>query len=271
MSSGTLTPIEATQLSRALDKRLQTARRLATEAGAVALRMRPPPGAATADLKGTQDWLTEADGRIEAMLAKGLAEAHPEDGFAGEETGHGRDGAWRWVVDPIDGTSNYARGASRWCVSLGLIGDRTPLLGVVNSPATGELFAARLGGGATRNGVGIQVATTTDPTRAMVEVGWSPRVPVPDYLALTERVMALGAMPRSSGSGAMGLADVACGRLDGYLERHIQLWDVAGMLPILAEAGARISSFMDGDSVTRGGPIVVAAPGVFDELSRVAN
>ena len=271
MNNPTLTPIEATQLSRALDKRLKTARRLATEAGALALRMRPPPGAPVASLKGAQDWLTEADGAIEAMLAKGLAEAHPEDGFAGEETGHSREGAWRWVVDPIDGTSNFARGASRWCVSIGLVGDKTPLLGVVNSPATGELFAARLGGGATRNGVTIQVAATTDLTRAMVEVGWSARVPVADYLALAGRVMARGATTRSSGSGAMGLADVACGRLDGYVENHIQLWDVAGMLPILAEAGARISPFMEGVGPERGGPIVVSTPALFDDLNVIYN
>lgn len=252
----------------ALEARLRTARRLVTEAGAMALRLRPPPGAPVATLKGAQDWLTEADGAVEAMLARGLAEAHPQDGFQGEETGRGREGGCRWVVDPIDGTSNFARGADRWCVSVGLIAGRQPLLGVVFAPAQQELFAARLGGGATRNGTAITAASTTDLTRAMIEVGWSARVTAASYIAMTGRVMATGATTRSSGSGAMGLADVACGRIDGYMETHINLWDVAGMLPILIEAGARIGPFMDGDGPTHGGPILAAAAGVFDSLER---
>lgn len=264
------TPISAGQ-SRALEARLATAKTLATAAGAMALRLRPQPGAPTGTLKGAQDWLTEADGAIEAMLSRALAEAHPEDAFQGEETGF-RPGrgeqadAWRWVVDPIDGTSNYARGSARWCVSIGLIGGRVPLLGVVNAAAAGEQFAARLGGGATRNGDPIRVADTSDPARAMIEIGWSPRVATADYLSTVERVIGLGAAARSSGSGAMGLADVACGRTDAYFERHINLWDVAGMLPILAEAGARISPFMDGDGFGHGGPILAGTPGVFDVI-----
>lgn len=263
-------------LSRALEIRLATAKRLATEAGAMAIRLRPASGAPSGTLKGAQDWLTEADGAIEAMLSRALAEAHPEDAFQGEETGFhpGRGGkadAWRWVVDPIDGTSNYARGSARWCVSIGLIGGRVPLLGVVNAAASGELFAGYLGGGATRNDEPIRVADTTDAARAMVEIGWSPRVPAENYVATVGNVMALGAATRSTGSGAMGLADVACGRFDAYIERHINLWDIAGMLPILTEAGARLSPFMDGTGVERGGPLLAATPGLFDALRKVLD
>ena len=136
-----------------LERRLDTAVRIAEAAGALALGMRPPPGAATtATLKGAQDWLTEADGATEAFVSQALAEAFPEDGFQGEETGKGRDGTLRWVLDPIDGTANFARGADRWCVSLGLIEDRRPLLGVIRAPALRETFAALAGAGATLNG-----------------------------------------------------------------------------------------------------------------------
>ena len=99
----------------ALDRRLDAALQITEAAGKMALSRQPPPGAAIADLKGHQDWLTEADGAVEAFIDQALREAFPEDGFQGEETGRGRDGQLRWVVDPIDGTSNFARGSTRFC------------------------------------------------------------------------------------------------------------------------------------------------------------
>jgi myo-inositol-1(or 4)-monophosphatase len=255
----------------ALDHRLAVAIDLAREAGDLAMRLRPPPGAAAGVLKGKQDWLTEADGAVEAFLAERLAAAFPQDGFQGEETGKGRAGRLRWVVDPIDGTSNYARGGSRFCVSLGLIEDRTALAGVLVAPALGEVYAARQGGGATLNGVPIHAADTTDLARAQVECGWSPRLPNDGFFALVERVMGAGAMLRCGGSGAMGLADVASGRLDAYIERHINVWDVAAALAILAEAGAHVSPFLEGDGPTQGNPILAAAPGVAEALAALSH
>jgi myo-inositol-1(or 4)-monophosphatase len=249
-------------VSGPLERRLDAAIALGEAAGRLALRMRPPPGAAVATLKGAQDWLTEADGAIETFLSERLAVEFPEDGFQGEESGRAREGRLRWVVDPIDGTSNYARGASRFCVSIGLIEERTPLLGVIVAPALGEVFSARVGAGAALNGKPIRAAATTDLARASVECGWSPRLPNPLYYTLIARVMNRGANMRAGGSGALGLADVAAGRLDAYVELHINLWDVAGALPILAEAGAMVSNFMAGAGPFSGNPIIAAAPGI---------
>jgi myo-inositol-1(or 4)-monophosphatase len=246
-----------------LAARLDAAVRLATEAGELALRMRPAPGAAIAKLKGAQDWLTEADGAVEAFLATELAKLFPEDGFQGEETGLGRPGVATWVVDPIDGTSNFARGATRWCVSLGLIENGEAVVGVLVAPALGEVFAARRGHGATLNGAPIHVATTDDARRGMIEVGWSPRRPNSVYQAIVAHFMAAGAMVRSGGSGAMGLADVAAGRIDGYVEAHINLWDVAAGLCILAESGAAVSPFLAGAGPIEGDAILAAAPGLW--------
>jgi myo-inositol-1(or 4)-monophosphatase len=250
----------------ALQRRLEFAVTLAEEAGQMALRLRPPPGAPVATLKGAQDWLTEADGAVEAFISERLAAAFPEDGFQGEETGRSREGTLRWVVDPIDGTSNYARGGSRFCVSLGLIEDRTALLGVLVAPALGEVYAARQGGGTTLNGAPIRAAATTELSRATVECGWSPRLPNAPYWALVEGIMRQGAMLRAGGSGAMGLADVAAGRLDAYVELHINLWDVAAALAILSEAGAVVSPFLEGDGLTKGNAILAAAPGIAEAL-----
>jgi myo-inositol-1(or 4)-monophosphatase len=255
----------------ALDKRFESAIALATEAGAMALRMRPPPGAAIATLKGAQDWLTEADGAVEQFLSDRLAAAFPADGFQGEEGGKARQGTLRWVVDPIDGTANYARGASRFCVSLALLEDRTPLIGVLVAPVAGETFAARLDGGATLNGAAIHAAGTSEMARAIVELGWSHRRPPAMFNALVQRIIEAGAAPRLSGSGALGLADVAAGRSDAYVELHINLWDVAAALVLLREAGAHVSPFLDGDGPERGNPILACAPGIAGELTRLTG
>ena len=251
----------------ALQRRLDAAIEVATAAGELALRLRPPPGAPVAQLKGTQDWLTEADGAVEAFISERLAALFPEDGFQGEETGKGRSGTLRWVVDPIDGTSNYARGSNRFCVSLGLIEERTSLAGVLVAPALGEIFAARRGGGATLNGAPIRAATTSDLSRAMVECGWSHRRPNSAFYRVVQGAMDAGASLRAGGSGALGLADVAAGRIDAYVELHINLWDVAAVIAILNEAGARVSPFMEGNGLVDGNAIFAAAPGIADALA----
>ncbi len=251
----------------AMARRLEAALEACAEAGALALSMQD---GTAATLKGAQDWVTEADGAVERFLSDRMARAFPEDGFQGEEAGTARHGALRWVVDPIDGTSNYARRGTRWCVSLGLLEGRAPLLGVLVAPGLAETYAASAGAGATLNGRPIRAAATTELSRAVVECGWSPRRSAHDYLALCGRVMAAGSMLRAGGSGALGLAEVAAGRIDGYAELHINLWDVAAALCVLAEAGAAVSPFLAGTGPVDGAPILAAAPGVADALAGVA-
>ena len=255
----------------ALADRFDTAIRLATEAAALALRMRPPPGASSAALKGAQDWLTEADGAVERLLSERLAAVYPDDGFQGEEGGRTRSGSLRWVVDPIDGTANFMRGGRRFCVSLGCLDGERPVIGVIVAPARDEIFAACTGTGATLNGAVIHAADTADLARATVELGWSRRRPLGDFLSLTQRIIAAGVMPRLGGSGALGLADVAAGRTDGYAELHINLWDVAAALVILAEAGARVSPFLSSNGAIAGNPILACAPGIADALSAATS
>ena len=251
----------------ALADRLDVAVALATEAAALALRMRPPPGATRARLKGEQDWLTDADAAVEQLISGRLARIYPADGFQGEESGRARLGSLWWVADPIDGTANFMRGGNRFCVSLGCLEGDTPVIGVIVAPAFKETFAASRGSGATLNGTPIRAAETTELARASVELGWSRRRPHAEFVALIDSVIALGAMPRLNGSGALGLADVAAGRTDAYIELHINLWDVAAALTILAEAGARVSNFMAGNGPTAGNSLLAAAPGIAAVLS----
>jgi myo-inositol-1(or 4)-monophosphatase len=165
-------------------------------------------------------------------------------------------------VDPIDGTANFARGGARFCVSLACLEGDTPMIGVIVAPALRETIWAWHGGGAWLNGDPVHAAETTTATQAIIEVGWSRRRPIADYLKVCERVLADGAGLRHGGSAALGLADVAVGRLDGYAELHINLWDVAAALVILREAGAKVSDFLSGDGATKGNGIVACAPGL---------
>ena len=249
-------------MTEPLQARLAAAMDLAERAGELAMEMRPPPGSGHATLKGAQDWVTEADTAVERFLSDELAAAFPEDGFQGEEGGTSRTGSLRWVVDPIDGTSNYARGGARFCVSLACMQADTPLIGVIAAPAQRETVWAWRGGGAWLNGDAIQAAQTTAISQAIIEVGWSRRRPNADYLKLCQRLLSGGASLRNGGSGALGLVDIAIGRLDAYAELHINLWDVAAALVILREAGAKISDFLAGDGATTGNAIVACAPGL---------
>ncbi|MBN8893192.1 MAG: inositol monophosphatase, partial [Rhodospirillales bacterium] len=123
----------------------------------------------------------------------------------------------------------------------------------------------------TLNGAPIHAAATTDLARAQIECGWSARRPNAGYYALAQGVMDAGAMLRAGGSGALGLADVAAGRIDGYVELHINLWDVAAALVLLAEAGATVSPFTAGAGLTDGNVILAAAPGIAPILSGIAG
>jgi myo-inositol-1(or 4)-monophosphatase len=250
-----------------LQARIDAAMDLAERAGELALSMRPRPGSAQAVLKGPQDWVTEADLAVERFLSEELAAAFPADGFQGEEAGISRGGSLRWVVDPIDGTANFARGAARFCVSLACMEGDTPLIGILAAPALRETIWAWRDGGAWLNGDPIRASNTTDIKQAIMEVGWSRRRPNADYIKICERILAGGTGLRHGGSGALGLADVAIGRQDGYAELHINLWDVAAALVILREAGAKVSDFLGNDGARKGNAIIACAPGLAEAWS----
>jgi myo-inositol-1(or 4)-monophosphatase len=256
-------------MSGSLQARFDVAMDLAERAAELAMSMRPPLGSGHASLKGPQDWVTEADGAVERYLSEEIAASFPADGFQGEEGGVSRTGALRWVVDPIDGTSNYARGAARFCVSLACMEGDTPLIGVIAAPALRETVWAWQGGGAWLNGDAIRPAETTATDRAIIEIGWSRRRSNADYLKLCERILADGASLRHGGSGALGLVDVAIGRQDAYAELHINLWDVAAALVILREAGAKVSDFLAGEGGAEGNAIVACAPGLAHAWSKL--
>ena len=244
-----------------LDARAAFCRDLALSAGKVALAgfVRQAPGSYR--MKGPQDFLTETDAAVERHVRDAIAEAFPGDGFLGEETG-GEARADTWVVDPVDGTANFARGIPHFCVSIAFVRAGTIEIGAIASPATAELYLARRGHGATRNGAPIHVAPTRDFTAACVELGWSNRVPNACYLAAMAALLARGANVRRAASGALGLAWVADGRSDAYAELHMNAWDCLAGLLLVKEAGGCVGPFLARGGLTGGGPVIAAAPGI---------
>jgi myo-inositol-1(or 4)-monophosphatase len=187
--------------------RLLAAQAVAREAGALA-RRRFVDASFKVGFKGPQDYLTEVDEETEELISARLHEAFPRDGFIGEETAGrpARDGAAVWVVDPIDGTSNFARGVSHFCASIACVAAGKIEVGVVYDPMRDELFSARRGGGASLNGLAIHPSDTTALANSSVEVGWNMRTGATKYLDLLGRVTLWGAAPSRTGSGALGIA-----------------------------------------------------------------
>ena len=250
-----------------LAQRRDTAAALAIEAAALATKMRAE-GGGVASLKGAQDFITAADSATEVFLRNRLTALFPGEDILGEELGGTADGAGPlWVLDPIDGTANFARGGDRWCVSIGLVLRGVAVVGAIARQAPAEIFAGARGLGATLNGVPIRAAVTTEMGRATVEIGWSLRRPLAVFVGQVERVMAARAGMRCGGSGALGLVETAAGRLDGYLESHINSWDAAGALAIAREAGCWMNDFESGDWLAEGNPIAFAAPALGPQLA----
>ena len=176
-----------------------------------------------------------------------------------------------WVVDPIDGTANFARRIPHFCVSFAFVRDGRVELGVIYQPVTDELYVARRGSGATHNGQAIMVSTVPVVTQAIVEAGWSTRRPREAYVALIDRLLRAGAQVRRTGSGALGLAYVAEGRIDAYCELHINAWDALAGLLIVEEAGGWTNDFLRGDGLRHGNPVLSCTPALKDVLWDAMN
>ena len=245
-----------------LDAREEALAAAAREAGELARRLISDPGSHGVTLKGRQDFLTAADGEVERMIVGRLAGRFPGDAFLGEEGGATGSGDAIWVIDPIDGTANFACRIPHFCVSIAFVSGGEIVLGAIAAPMYGELYTARLGRGAHLNGRAMRVAATSDVRQAVVELGWSSRLPARAYTALVERVLATGATFLRAGSGALGLAYVADGRTHGYCELHINSWDSLAGLLMVREAGGWASDFLAGDGLARGNPVLACAPGL---------
>lgn len=221
-------------------------------------------------MKGPQDFLTVTDAASEAHIRDVLSAHFPDDSFFGEEGG-GAIAERVWVVDPVDGTANFARGIPHFCISIAYVENGRTEIGAIYNPALDELYFARRGEGAMRNGLPIRVAQTERFDTASIEMGWSTRVPNAIYLDVVKNLLDMGTNVRRVGSGALALAYVADGRSDGYIELHMNSWDCLAGLLLVSEAGGEVCPFFDIGSLEEGGPVLAAAAGVALGVSKAAN
>jgi myo-inositol-1(or 4)-monophosphatase len=246
---------------------------IAEEAGA-RLREFLAQGVAT-EYKGDADLVTIADRTVEKLIRERLAEAFPEHGVYGEEgTRERMGGEFRWYVDPLDGTTNFAHGFPQFCVSMGLEQrpasiqpgeDGTLVAAVIYDPMRNELFTAERGRGALLNGKPMRVSRTPELAEALLATGFpshkrhsSPNVHF--YHEFTLRSHGV----RRAGSAALDLAWTACGRVDGFWEFNLNPWDTAAGILLVEEAGGRVTDFA-GNHFRLDSREILASNGLFHE------
>lgn len=221
-------------------------------------------------LKGPQDFLTETDAASEAHIHQAIATHFPGDAFLGEEGG-GLIAERMWVVDPVDGTANFARGIPHFCISITYVERGRAEIGAIYNPAQDELYFCRRGAGATLNEKPIGISSTVAFDAASIEMGWSRRVPDEAYLETMRRMLAKGANVRRGASGALALAYVADGRSDAYVELHMNSWDCLAGLLLVAEAGGVVCPFMEIGSLQEGGPVLASTPAIAAGVSEASG
>ncbi|WP_242110681.1 inositol monophosphatase family protein [Luteimonas aquatica] len=199
--------------------------------------------------KDRLDYASEVDRMAEAEIIKELRRANPEYTVLGEEGGIQKSSRgpsrYTWVIDPLDGTSNYLHGFPHWCVSIALCEGPDPLHAVIFDPLRNELFTATRGAGAQLNERRVRVSERKDLEGAMLTTGFPPRERkrVSAHLKCVDEILQQAEDIRRTGSAALDLAYVACGRSDGYFEAGVQPWDIAAGILLVREAGGRVCDF----------------------------
>ena len=256
-----------------LSQRLTLARMLARRAGAIQ-RERYETGLTIDTKSATIDLVTEVDRACEALIVDGIESADLGDAILAEE-GHGEDSdaPYRWIIDPLDGTTNFAHGFPRFCVSIGI--ERTKpgveperVIGIVYDPLLDECFEAVLGEGAFLGERRLHVSQETELGRSLVATGFSYDVHETDddNLASFRNVVKTARGIRRDGSAALDLCYVAAGRLDAYWELKLHPWDVAAGFLIVEEAGGRVTDFRGGPADRSGREVVSSNARVHDVL-----
>jgi len=213
--------------------------------------------------KGLRDLVTAADLAVEQAIRDRLARYFPDHAVLGEETAPSAPAGssrYRWIVDPIDGTTNFAHGVPLFCVSIALeVGGRIDV-GVVYAPVSGELFTAERGEGARLNGTRLCVTGEASLSEALLVTGFPPQAAdsLDDQLAVFGAFLASARAVRRLGSAALDLAFVAAGRFDGFWEASLHAWDVAAGVLLVEEAGGLVTDFHGGPFDNFGGQLLAS-------------
>lgn len=223
-----------------------------------------------ADLKSRNDWVSRADRESEAAIVALIRERCPDDAILGEEGGISAEGTSgrTWIIDPLDGTSNYLQHFPIWSISIAVKTDAEMTAGVVHEPLRDLFFTAERGSGAFRNGVRMHVSNQETVEGSFLATGFPFRAQqfVAVYSAIFQDVISVAKGVRRAGSAALDLAYTADGIFDGFFELHLSPWDIAAGSLLVTEAGGVFTDFSGGDRWLERGNVVGAPPGVHADL-----
>lgn len=247
---------------------------IAKEAGQFIREERSKITSEDIELKGKASLVTYVDKTAEQMLVAELRKILPEAGYITEEGTAGEHGEkYKWVIDPLDGTTNFIHGIFPHSVSIGLLEDNVPVAGAVYEVGQDELFSAWKGGGAWLNGQRISVSRSSQHEDVLLATGFPYYnfEMLGDYLRLLEFFMIETRGMRRMGSAAVDLAYVACGRFDGFFEHALHPWDVAAGIVLVQEAGGKLADFKGGDNFLFGKELVAANANYFQSFFEKVN
>jgi myo-inositol-1(or 4)-monophosphatase len=253
---------------------IEVAIEAARRGAAVLLRYWEQIGKEEADIKARNDWVSAADRESEAAINEFLRQERPDDARLGEETGaSGGSSNRKWIIDPLDGTSNYLQHFPVWSVSIGLKQGDEIVAGVVHDPLRDHFFTAERGAGAYRNGERIHLSDQQKIEASFLTTGFPFRAQqyVQTYCNIFRDVIMVAKGVRRPGSAALDLAYTAAGVFDGFFEMHLAAWDVAAGSLLVTEAGGVISDFSGGQRWLSRGNIIGAPAGVHAELLSIIN
>jgi len=252
---------------------MDIAREAARRGAEVLLRYWETLGKDDADLKARNDWVSAADRESEQAIVAFIHEHCPTDAFLGEESGRtGGAGANRvWVIDPLDGTSNYLQHFPVWSVSIALRTKNETAIGVIYEPLRDLFFTAERGAGAFRNESRMHVSDQDKVEGSFLATGFPFRAQeyVEAYVAIFTDIIRVSKGVRRAGSAALDLAYTAAGVFDGFFEMHLAPWDIAAGALLVTEAGGTVTDFSGGQAWLERGNIVGAAPKVHKDLLSV--
>lgn len=244
--------------------------RAARAAGNTIVRYMDRLDSVSVESKGRNDFVSDVDRMAEQEIIQVLHKAYPNHAILGEESGARGDHEYEWIIDPLDGTTNYLHGVPHFAVSIALRHQGRLEAGVIYDPLRQELFTAHRGGGAQKDGRRIRVSRRAGLEGALVGTGFpfkQPRFMGP-YLEMFRAVSEQAGDLRRAGAASLDLAYVACGRLDGFFEIGLQPWDVAAGALLVQEAGGIVGDFSGGPRFMSSGNIVCGGPKVFSGIVR---
>ena len=254
-----------------LDARLEAVTPVVRAAGRLALQYFNDRAGLTIEHKGQQDLVSIADRAVEDLIRGELATLFPDDAVLGEEGGGGGDADRTWVLDPIDGTFNFLKGIPCWGVVAAYVVNGKTVIGLTYDPVHDELFVARSGGGAFRNGAPVRVSGNPTVDTSCLALAYSFRQDKDTYVRMVDAALTLGFEHRRAGSTAIQLCWVADGRCDGFATLHCSSWDCLAGLILVEEAGGVATDYVRDYGLVAKGGVVACTPALAPQLEAISG